>query len=284
MNPHIVEVTQENAQQVLVEESGTRPVVVDFWADWSEPCKEMMPLLDALATEYNGQFLLARVNVDANQGIAQQLGVRGLPTVMIFKDGQPVDGFSGPQTEEAVRELLNKYLPKPWDILFVKAQELLAEDKMADAIAPLCEAYEGSSQRADIAFVLAHCYIELNRCDDADGVLANVKMADQDAQYSQLMSQLELKREAAKSPEIMALEAQLEGNPDDVDAAYQLALQYSQTGQNREALELLLGLLRKDLNFSEGAAKKTYQDVLATLGKGDSLAVEFQRKLYNLLY
>jgi len=284
MNPNIVDVTQENAQQVLVDASQTRPVVVDIWAEGHPDCAAQSPLLEALANEYNGQFLLAKLNAAENQGIVQQLGVQSLPMVMVFSGGQPVDGLGGPQAEPALRDLLDKFLPKPWDLLFTQAQELLAESKVADAIAPLREAYETSSQRADIAFVLAHSYLELNRCGEAEAVLDNVKMADQDSQYQQLLSQLELKKEAAKSPEIQALEAKVAGNPDDKESRYQLAVQYSQTGQNREALELLLALLKGELNYADGAAKKTYQDVLATLGKGDSLAVEFQRKLYTLLY
>lgn len=284
MNPNIVDVTQENAQEILVDGSQTRPVVVDIWAEGHPDCAAQSPLLEALANEYSGQFLLAKLNAADNQSIVQQLGVQSLPMVMIFSAGQPVDSLSGPQTEPALRELLDKFLPKPWDLLFTQAQELLAEDKVADAIAPLLEAYETSSQRADIAFVLAHGYLELNRCGEAEGILSKVKMADQDSQYQQLLSQLELKKEAAKSPEIQALEAKLAADPSDKESSYQLAVQYSQTGQNREALELLSGLLKGDLNYADGAAKKTYQDVLATLGKGDVLAVEFQRKLYTLLY
>ena len=280
----VVDVNQENAQQVLVEESQQRPVLVDFWSERSESCKTLMPILEKLAAEYQGQFLLAKVNADENGGIAQQLGVRSLPTVMLFKDGQPADGFAGAQPEAAVRELLDKYLPKLWDTQLLQAQAMMAESQFNEALALLREAYESSEQRADIACALAHCHLSLNRCDDAEAVLAKIMMADQDASYQQLMSQLELQREAAKSPEIQALEAKLEAEPENKAAAYQLAIQYSQVGQSRDALELLLGLLRSDLNFEDGAAKKTYQDVLATLGKGDPLAVEFQRKLYTLLY
>lgn len=284
MSEHIVEVNQENAQQVLIEESSQRPVLVDFWADWCEPCKNLMPVLEKLAIEYNGQFLLAKINADEQQGIAGQLGVRSLPTVMLFKDGQPVDGFAGVKPENEVRELLDKYLPRPWDMQLSQAQALIAEGNFVDALALLRPAYEDSSQQANIGLTLAQVYLELNRCDDAEAVLANVKMVDQDATYQQLMSQMELKREAAKSPEVQALEDELNQNPDNKDAAFKLAVQFSQTGQSREALELLLGLLRKELNYEDGAAKKVYQDILINLGKGDPLAVEFQRKLYTLLY
>ena len=105
---NVVDIDQNNAQQYLIDESFNRPVVVDFWADWCAPCKQLMPLLEKLADEYAGAFLLAKINADEQQGISQQLGVRSLPTVMVFKDGQPVDGFAGAQPETAVREMLQK--------------------------------------------------------------------------------------------------------------------------------------------------------------------------------
>ena len=98
---HIVEIDESNAQQLLIEESMTRPVVVDFWADWCGPCKQLMPILERLADEYQGAFLLAKVNADEQQMLAQQLGVRSLPTVMVLKEGQPIDGFSGARVRRA---------------------------------------------------------------------------------------------------------------------------------------------------------------------------------------
>ena len=129
-----IDIDQENAQQYLIEESFNRPVVVDFWADWCAPCKQLMPLLEKLADEYAGAFLLAKINADEQQGISQQLGVRSLPTVMVFKDGQPVDGFAGAQPEKAVRELLQKHLPSPWDDKIAEAKELLDQGNTADAV------------------------------------------------------------------------------------------------------------------------------------------------------
>ena len=95
MSDFIVNIDESNAARLLIEESQVRPVVVDFWADWCEPCKVLMPMLEKIATEYQGAFLLAKVNADEQQNIAQQFGVRSLPTVMVIKDGQPVDGFAG---------------------------------------------------------------------------------------------------------------------------------------------------------------------------------------------
>ncbi len=283
MNSNIVDVTPQNAQQILIDESRKRPVVIDFWAEWCEPCKSLMPVLEKLANEYAGKFLLAKVNADELQPIAQQLGVRSLPTVMIMIDGQPVDGFSGALPEIEVRAVLDKHLPAAWQGLIEQANELMGQDDFAAALDLLLQAYRESGEDSAVGIGVAQVYLHLNRCDDAEAMLKKVPMVDQDAFYQQTLAQLELKREAATSPEMKALEQQYAANPDDLSVAHGLAVQYSQNGKPRDALELLLKVLRKDLNFDEGAAKKAYMDILASLGK-DPLAVEFQRKIYTLLY
>ena len=284
MNEFIVDVTAENAQQVLIEESMQRPVVVDFWADWCEPCKQLMPVLEKLVNEYAGQFLLAKVNADTEQMLAGQLGVRSLPTVMVLKEGQPVDGFAGVQPEQQIREMLEKYLPKPWELKFQQAQALVAEGKLDEALPMLRDAYTESDARADIAKQLAAVLLEQNRTPEAETVLGKILLADQDSDYQQLMSQLELKQQAAESPEIKALQQALETNPEDFDSAHQLAVQYSQSHRHEEALELLLGILRSDLNYADGAVKQAFLDVLKSLGAGDPIAARYQRKLMTLLY
>ncbi|WP_193165927.1 thioredoxin [Microbulbifer hainanensis] len=284
MNEFIVDVTAENAQQVLIEESMQRPVVVDFWADWCEPCKQLMPVLEKLAQEYAGQFLLAKVNADTEQMLAGQLGVRSLPTVMVLKEGQPVDGFAGVQPEQQIREMLDKYLPKPCDLKLEQGQKLVAEGKLDEALPVLRQAYTESEERADIAKQLAAVLLELNRAQEAETVLGKILLADQDSDYQQLMSQLELKQQAADSPEIQALQQAVAQNPDDYKSAMDLAVQYSQSHRHQEALDLLLNILRSDLNYADGAAKQAYLDIVKSLGGGDPIATQYQRKLMTLLY
>ncbi|MGQ9426330.1 thioredoxin [Gilvimarinus sp. F26214L] len=284
MSDSIVDIDQSNAQQMLIEESQQRPVLVDFWADWCGPCKSLMPVLEKLAQEYAGQFLLARVNADEQQMIASQFGVRSLPTVVLMKDGQPVDGFMGAQPETAVREFLEKHLPKPWDSMLEQGRALLAEGNHTEALGVLRQAHQQSGERSDIGILLAQVYLELNRTNEAEAIIGKIPMVDQDAAYEQVKAQLELKRQAAKSPELEALEKKLQAEPENLDAAYQLAVLYNQDGHHREALELLYAILQKNLNFQDGAAKKSMMDMIASLGKGDPLAVEYQRKVYTLLY
>lgn len=279
-----VDINLENAQQYLIDESFKRPVVIDFWADWCGPCKNLMPVLEKLATEYAGAFLLAKVNADDQQMISSQFGVRSLPTVMVMKDGQPIDGFAGALPEVQVRELLSKHLPKPWEAPLQQAQEFISRSQYSEALPVLRQAYEQSNQLAAIALLMAQCHLELNRLDNAEAILTGIKMADQDQFYQQLMAQLSLKKQAAKTPELAALESAHAGAPDDLQLRLQLALQYHQEAEHRLALEHLLEILRKDRNFAEGEARQSFNAIIASLGKADPLAIEFQRKLFTLLY
>lgn len=281
---YIVDVTEENARQILIEESRVRPVLIDFWADWCGPCKSLMPVLEKLATEYAGKFLLAKVNADEQQMITAQFGVRSLPTVMLMVDGQPVDGFAGAQPEQDVRRLLEKYLPSAEDELLDQANQLIGEEKYSEALGILNKAYKDSGEEAKIALSYAGVLIHLKRLDDAAAVLAKIKLADQGAIYNQLMSQLELAQQAGKAPELAELEDKFKQDPENRELQFQLALQYSQHEFHKDALALIYPLLRENLNFREGEGKKIYMDILAVMGKGDPVAVEYQRKLYTLLY
>ncbi len=280
----IVDITLENAQQYLIDESFKRPVVIDFWAEWCGPCKNLMPVLEALANEYAGAFLLAKVNADDQHMISSQFGVRSLPTVMMMKDGQPIDGFAGALPEVQVREFLGKHLPKPWEAPLQQARELIGQSQHAEALPLLRQAYEQSNYLAAVALLIAQCHLELNRIDNAEAVLADIKMADQDNFYAQLMAQLALKKQAAKTPALSALEAAHAAAPEDLHTRLQLALQYHQEAEHRLALEHLLAILRKDRNFAEGEARQSFNAIVASLGKADPLAIEFQRKLFTLLY
>jgi putative thioredoxin len=281
---HTLDITLENAKQYLIDESFVRPVLIDFWADWCAPCKNLMPILEKLAAEYDGAFLLAKVNSDELQVISSQFGVRSLPTVMLMKDGQPVDGFTGALPEVQVRTLLEKYLPKVWMKLVDEANVLMAAGDPTSALPLLRQAYEESKQAALIACLLAQCYLALERVDNAEALLATIKMVDQDAHYEQLSALVELKKQAAKTPELVSLEAAFLQEPNNLAIAFQLAVQYNAEKNYRAALDMLHGILKQDRNFENGLVKKTYTDILVALGRGDTLAIEYQRKLFTLLY
>ena len=281
---YIVDIDESNAQTLLIEESQKRPVIVDFWADWCAPCKQLMPILEKLAAEYQGAFLLAKVNADEQQMLAQQLGVRSLPTVMVIKDGQPVAGFSGAQPESAVRDMLDKHVPSPQADSLAEAEQLLTEGDIPGALALFRGAWEDSGQKPEFTMAYAGALITANRLDEAEALLSDIKMVDQDARYQQLMAQIELQRQAARSPEVEALEADLASDEQNHEIRIKLAVQLSSHGRYREALEHLLVVLRADRDWGNGEAKRVYLDMIATIGKGDPLAAEYQRKLFSLLY
>ena len=284
MNPDIVDIDESNAQQYLIDESASRPVLVDFWADWCSPCKALLPILEKLVTEFQGQFLLAKVDCDKLQQLAAQFGVRNLPSVVLMKDGQPVDGFTGLQPESAIRELLEKHLPKPWETQFQQALQLLEQQQAEEALVLLKQAWTDSGQRADIAMSYAETLLQLNRSEDAESVLNSIPMVDQDSNFERLMAMLELKQQAADTPEIQALQQKLTQSPDDPELRFELAIQLSQVGRQREAMELLMGILKDDREFRDGEARRILLDIIRTLGKGDPLAAEYQRRLFAMMY
>ena len=280
----VVDINETNASQLLIEESHNRLVVVDFWAEWCEPCKTLMPILEKIAAEYEGAFLLARVNADDQQMIAQQFGVRSLPTVMLILEGKPVDGFAGAQSESVVRQLLEKHLPPPWEGLLLEARSVAESGDSTKAISLYRQVWETSEQAIKVGIEYAQVLVDCMRLDDAENVLETVPKIDQDASYDQVFAQIKIKREASRSPELEALEQDLEKDPQNNETKVKLAVQYTGVGQYREALELLIAVLEKDINHDDGATKKMLLDTITSLGKADPLAAEFQRKLFSLLY
>lgn len=242
--PTTIDITEANLHQTL-EQSMTVPVLFYFWSERSQHCLQLTPVLDKLAAEYAGQFVLARVDCDAEQMVASQFGLRSIPAVYLFKEGQPVDGFQGPQPEEVVRELLQRVLPKPEELKVAEAAQLISEGKEQEALPLLKDAWALSGQSSEIGLQLAEVQIQLNRSEDAEAVLATIPLQDRDTRYQGLIAQIELLKQAADTPEIQQLQQQLAEQPDNVELAVQLALQLHQVGRNEEALELLLGHLKK---------------------------------------
>lgn len=280
---NIVNITEANLHQTL-EQSVATPVLFYFWSERSQHCLELTPVLENLAAQYNGQFILAKVDCDAEQMVASQFGLRAIPTVYLFQNGQPVDGFQGPQPEEAIRALLDKVLPREEELKAQEALALIQEGNHAEALPLLKDAWQLSGQDSQIGLLLAETQIALNRSEDAEAVLKTIPMQDQDTRYQGLVAQIELLKQAADTPEIQQLQQQVEQHPDDAALASKLALQLHQVGRNEEALELLFSHLRKDLGAADGQARKMLQEILAALGTGDALASKYRRQLYSLLY
>lgn len=279
---NIVDITLDNFQQVIIEGSQQKLIMVDFWAEGNEPCMGLLPVLEKLAAEFVNELVLAKVNCAHDQQIAAQFGVRSLPTVMLVKDGQPIDGFAGVQSEEEIRQLLLKHLPKPEDGMLAQAVELLSAGDANGAYTLAKQAYDIDSTRLDGKLILADVYVSLGRVAQARELMETIGLADQDSAYQVLMGKIELAEEAADSPELKALQQELESDPENLELKVKLGVQLQQANRAEEALELLLSVLRKDLNFGE--AKKLYLDTINALPDGDPLASSYRRKIYSLLY
>jgi putative thioredoxin len=278
-----IDITEANLHQTL-EQSVTTPVLFYFWSARSQHCEELTPVLDKLAAQYQGQFILAKVDCDAEQMVASQFGLRSIPTVYLFQNGQPVDGFQGPQPEEAIRALLEKVLPREEELKAQEAMQLVQEGKHAEALLLLKDAWQLSNQDSEIGLLLAEVQIALNRSEDAEAVLKTIPLQDQDTRYQGLIAQIDLLKQAADTPEIQQLQQQVEKEPENAQLASQLALQLHQVGRNEEALELLFTHLKKDLSAADGQVRKMLMEILAALGTGDALASKYRRQIYSLLY
>ncbi len=282
MSNNIVDLTVQNLQSDLLEASKQKLIIIDFWADWCEPCKQLMPVLEKLAIEFQGQVNLVKVNCDAEQQLAMQFGIKSLPTVMLFKDGQPIDGFAGVQSESEIRALLTKHLPSQVDLLLAQALGLHQEQKFDDAYPVVKQALKLDDSNSDAKLLLADTCLELGQIQEAEEQLGSIKMADQNAQYQHVLAKLELAKKSADSPEIQALQKELLEQPDSLSIKRDLAIALQQAKRFEDALEQLFSVLKVDLGFED--AKKIYLDIIAGLPEGNELASKYRRRLYNLLY
>ena len=277
-----VAVTLENFQQIIIDESKNKLILVDFWAEQVPESIELRDKLAIAVDSFEQYVVLATVDCQSQQQIAKQFGIQGLPTAVLVKEGQPIDGLSGPQTDETIKEFLDKYLPKAEDILFAQGKELLLAGDVNQAFSLLSQAHQIAEDRGDIKVALADVYVQTGKIAEAEALLTTVLMVDQDSEYSAMMAKLELASQAADSPEIQALEAELADDNDNVALQQKLAAQYSQVNRNEEALTLLFRLVQKD--GSDQQSKQLLLDVLKALPDGDPLATKYRRKLYTLMY
>lgn len=272
----------ENFQQVIMEDSKAKHVLVDFWAPNLEMCEQLSPILEQLAAKHAEHLVYAKVNCEQEQQIAQQFGIQSLPTVILVKDGQPVDGFAGPMLEAQIEELLEKHLPNAEDGLYEKAVSFVNQGDYQQAFTLAKQANDLDPQRADIAMLLADCYVELGNIEPAKALLEAITLVDQNGYYHSVAGKIELAEQASESPEIKQLQADLAADPSNMELKVELAVKLHQANKAQDALDLLFSVLRKDLNFGE--AKKFTLDIINAMPDGDPLKSTSRRTLYSLLY
>ncbi|TLX56988.1 thioredoxin [Stutzerimonas nosocomialis] len=286
--PYIFEVSGAAAfEQLVVENSFHKPVLVDFWAEWCAPCKALMPLLAKITEEFQGELLLAKVNCDIEQDIVARFGIRSLPTVVLFKDGQPVDGFAGAQPESAIRAMLQPHvqLPAaPQADLLETAQAAFAEGRIAEAEALLKQLLGEDNENGAALILYARCLAERGELGEAETVLGAVKGDEHKQALAGARAQLTFLRQVAELPEAADLKSRLAANAQDDEAAYQLAIHQLARQQYEPALEALLQLFVRNRSYADGLPHKTLLQVFDLLGTEHPLVTLYRRKLYQALY
>lgn len=282
MSEHSIAINIENFKQVILEDSKQKLVIAYFWAPWDEPSVQMLSVLEAVSAKHQAHLLLATINCDEQPEIVQQFGVRSLPTTMMIKEGQPVDGFAGAQTAEQLAETLAKHLPSPEQDALEKAIIAAQSGEMLQAFTLAKQAFDINPQNIECRILLADCAVETGQVETAKNLLVDVKLVDQDTRYHSILGKIELAEKAAESPELLALQAELEKHPDDFELKVKVAIQLQQAHKTEPALELLFEILSKDLNF--GDAKKVTLDMINALPDGEPLKSKYRRKIYSLLY
>ncbi|MDR1994312.1 tetratricopeptide repeat protein [Azonexus sp.] len=280
MSPFAFDISLEEFEAKVLLPAETVPVLVDFWAPWCEPCKVLKPLLEKLAEEYAGRFLLAKVNADENQELAQHFGVRSIPSVKVLFQGQLVDEFNGALPENQLRAFIDRVaLPAGPATASPREQAaaLAAEGQPEAALAILAEASRQAPNDEAIRLDAAELLIGLGRNDEAQQLLA-AEYAQESARAAALRARLAL---AAGSADTAPLEAKLAANPDDHATRLELARAYAAQNRFREALEAALEVVRRDRFFDEGAGRKALLQLFEALAgeQYDDLVREYRRKL-----
>ncbi|CAI8991906.1 putative thioredoxin [Pseudomonas chlororaphis] len=285
--PYIFDASTADFDQSVIENSFHEPVLVDFWAEWCAPCKALMPMLQQIAESYQGELLLAKVNCDIEQDIVARFGIRSLPTVVLFKDGQPVDGFAGAQPESAVRTMLEPHVqmppPKAADPLEL-AEALFAEGRIAEAEATLKVLLGEDNSNAKALILYARCLAERGELGEAQTVLDAVTGDEHKAALAGAKAQITFLKQAADLPDSADLKSRLAQNPQDDEAVYQLAIQQLARQQYDAALDALLKLFIRNRGYNEGLPHKTLLQVFELLGNDHPLVTTYRRKLFAALY
>ncbi|MDE2440404.1 MAG: tetratricopeptide repeat protein [Betaproteobacteria bacterium] len=280
MSEFAFDVSIEEFEAKVLIPAETVPVVVDFWAPWCEPCKILKPMLEKLAEEYKGRFILAKVNSDENPELAQHFGVRSIPSVKVLFQGQLVDEFNGALPEKQIREFLDRIaLPADPEQINLREQAaaLVAEGKLEEALAALVQASQANPQDQAIQLDAVDVLMQLGRNDEAKQLLAG-EYANETDRANALRARLALLDGAADTA---PLEAKLAANPDDHATRLELSKAYAAQNRFREALEAALEVVRRDRFFSEGAGRKAILALFEALSgeQYDDLVREFRRKL-----
>ncbi len=282
-NAYSFDVSAENFNQLVLENSRTVPVLVDFWAPWCGPCQSLMPMLTKLAEEYAGAFLLAKVNIDEQPELAAQFGVRSVPTVKLVSNGQIADEFMGALPEGQIREFLGRYISNEAQ---QQLDELMARFRAGDigVYDELAAIAEQQPDNHQVTVALAQLKMAKGEYAEASQLLQRLPEEQcNDPEVAGMYARLAFAQAIEKAPSPEALMAHLEQHPDDSEAQYQLSLHLIVGGNYEAGMEGLLALMQRDPGYGDGAARKALLQSFELVGSG-ALVNRFRSRLFALLH
>ena len=281
----IVDLKQEQFQSEVIERSHSTPVLVDFWAPWCGPCRSLSPVLEKLAGEYAGAFLLAKINTDENPDLALTFQVRSIPQVVLFQEGQAVDQFAGAIPEAEIRRFLKPYCPTEVDQLFALARGKLDAGQTEEARGLLEQVVDREPQHSAALLALAKLLIEQQQPEQARSHLRAIPfLADEKEAADRMEQVIGFQADCEAAGGQASLRETLEKNPQDLAARMALASCLAAAGQHREALEEFLAVVARDKHYRKDSARKAMLAVFSLIGERSDLAEEFRGRLARTLY
>lgn len=282
MSSTAITITQDNFEAEVLEASRTTTVLIDFWAPWCGPCRQLNPILDRVVADHVGQVKLVKINTDEEAGLAGAFGIRSLPTVVVMKNGQPVDGFMGLQGEGAIRALLARHLGPAPAVEEVEAEpgpDLDLEERIAALEAQVDAAGDKEEPRVE----LADAYAQAGRLEEAEAQLDRLKnLADGDG-AKRTRVRIQFQRALADAPSAVELEAAIAQDGNNLRARWQLGLRFVAAGQYAAGMDQFLTILKIDRKFEDDLGRRTLVDTFRLI-QDEDLVGTYRRKLTSMLF
>ena len=280
--------TADFSKDVLVE-SKKQPVIVDFWATWCNPCKQLGPVLEKVVRPAKGAVKLVKLDIDKHPAIPGQMGIRSVPAVIAFVDGHPVDGFMGAVPESEVKKFVAKLTGNEKeaaiDEALETANELRKSGDVTGAATFYAQVLKQAPDNVTVIAAFADMLVEHNEIDQAKGILKAVPDAKKsDPAIRAVEAKIALKEETAKLGNPTALKKRIAENPKDYQAAYDLALVYNAENKRDDAADLLLGIMKADRTWNDDGARKQLLQFFEAWGAMDPATLTARRKLSSLLF